>query len=110
MPQNLSISETELCALLSNGLENAIEAAAQVEDEKLRKVRISCQTHKGNLLISIENIFTGQLTMENGLPQSNREGHGFGVKSIAMIADKYNGYFSFEANGEICTLRIALPL
>jgi sensor histidine kinase regulating citrate/malate metabolism len=61
-------------------------------------------------LISIENIFTGQLTMENGLPQSNREGHGFGVKSIAMIAEKYNGYFSFEAKGEIYTLRIALPL
>ena len=35
LPKTLSISETELCALLSNGLENAIEAAAQVEDEKL---------------------------------------------------------------------------
>ncbi|MGB4020319.1 MAG: GHKL domain-containing protein [Syntrophomonadaceae bacterium] len=110
LPDSLAISETELCALLSNGLENAIEAAAQVADEQFRKARISCQTHKGNLLIFIENSFTGEVAMENGLPQSRREGHGFGVKSIVMIAEKYKGYCSFEAKGEIFTLRIVLPL
>lgn len=110
LPQTLSIPETELCALLSNGLENAIEAAAQAADEQFRKARISCQTHKGNLLIFIENSFTGKVKMENGLPQSAREGHGFGVKSMAMIAEKYNGYCSFEATAEIFTLRIALPV
>lgn len=110
LPQLLSISETELCALLSNGLENAIEAAAQADDEQFKKVRISCQTHKDNLLIFIENSFTGKVAMEGGLPQSFREGHGFGVKSMAMIAEKYNGYCSFEAKDEIFTLRIVLPL
>lgn len=109
LPQALSISETELCVLLSNGLENAIEAAGQVTDEQFRKVRISCQIHKSNLLILIENSFTGKVEMENGLPQSLREGHGFGVKSIAIIAEKYNGYSSFEANGEIFTMRLVLP-
>ncbi|MDD4239694.1 MAG: GHKL domain-containing protein, partial [Desulfotomaculaceae bacterium] len=65
---------------------------------------------KGNLLIFIENSFAGELAMENGLPQSLREGHGFGVKSMAMIAERYNGYCSFEAKSEIFTLRIVLPL
>ncbi len=110
LPQSLSISETELCALLSNGLENAIEAAAQVADEQFRKVGISCQTHKGNLLILIENSFAGKVVMENGLPQSHREGHGFGAKSMDMIAEKYNGYCSFETKGEIFIMRIVLPL
>ena len=110
LPQSLSISETELCALLSNSLENAIEAAALVEDEQFRKVRISCQTHKGNLLIFIENSFTGKVIMENGLPQSSREGHGLGVKSMSMIVEKYNGYCSFETKGEIFITRIVLPL
>jgi two-component system sensor histidine kinase AgrC len=110
LPDSLAISKTELCALLSNGLENAIEAAAQVADEQFRKARISCQTHKGNLLIFIENSFTGEVAMENGLPQSRREGHGFGVKSIVMIAEKYKGYCSFEAKNEIFTLGIVLPL
>ncbi len=110
LPQALSIAETEICALLSNSMENAIEAATKVADEQFRKVRISCQTHKGNVLIYIENSFTGELTMEKGLPQSSLEDHGFGVKSIAMIAEKYNGYYSFEAKDEIFTLRIVLPL
>ena len=110
LPQSLSISETELCALLSNGLDNAIEAAAQAANEQLRKVRISCQTHKSNLLIFIENSFMGKVVMENGLPQSLREGHGFGVKSMTMIVEKNNGYCSFEAKDGIFTLRIVLPL
>jgi two-component system sensor histidine kinase AgrC len=110
LPQSLAIPETELCALLSNGLENAIAAAAQVDDKQFRKARISCYTHKGNLLIFIENSFTGKVEMENGFPQSLREGHGFGVKSMVMIAEKHNGYCSFEAKGEIFTLRMVLPL
>ncbi|HHV65442.1 MAG TPA: ATP-binding protein [Peptococcaceae bacterium] len=44
------------------------------------------------------------------MSQSSRDDHGFGVKSIAMIVEKYNGYYSFEAEDEIVTLRIVLPL
>jgi len=47
------------------------------------------------LLIFIENSFTGKAEMENGLPQSRSEGHGFGIKSMTMIAEEYNGYCSF---------------
>jgi two-component system sensor histidine kinase AgrC len=110
LPANLDLPETELCTLLSNGLENAITAAAKVDDEHFRTVRISCQIHKGNLLIFIQNSFTGEVIMENGLPQSRLEGHGFGVKSMAMIAEKNNGYCSFTAEDEIFTLKIVLPL
>ena len=108
LPQTLPIPETELCTLLSNGLENAIVAASQVPEGQFRKVRVSCQTHKRNLLILIENNFTGEVVIQEGLPQSLREGHGFGVRSMTMIAEKYKGLCSFEAKGEIFTLRIAL--
>lgn len=110
LPTSLALSETELCRLLANGMENAITAAAQVADEQFRRVRVNCQTHKGNLLIFIENSFTGEVAMENGLPQSQRQGHGFGVRSMAMIAEKNKGYCSFAAKGEIFTVKIVLPL
>lgn len=109
LPHSLSISDTELCALLSNALENATGAAKEVMDEKFRNVRVSCHIHKRNLLILVENSFTGKVTMENGLPQSHCEGHGLGVKSIRMIAEKHGGFCSFEARDEIFTLRIVLP-
>jgi two-component system sensor histidine kinase AgrC len=94
MPQDIPLSETELCALLSNGLENAVDAASHVADEQFRRVKVRCHIHKNNLLIYIENSFTGKVTIEDGLPLSKREGHGFGAKSMAMIAEKYNGYCS----------------
>jgi sensor histidine kinase regulating citrate/malate metabolism len=110
LPTSLDLPATELCTLLSNGLENAITAAAQVEDGQFRTVRVNCKTHKGNLLIFIENNFTGEVTTENGLPQSHRQGHGFGVRSMVMIAEKYNGYCSFVAKDKIFTLKVVLPL
>lgn len=110
LPAELNFPETELCALLSNGLENAITAASSVEDEELKTVHINCHLHKGNMLILLENNYEADVTMEKDLPQSNREGHGFGVKSMNMIVEKYNGYCSFKAQEGIFTLKIVLPL
>jgi len=110
LPQDLAISETELCALLSNGLENAITAASSIEAEAPKTVRLNCHLHKGHLLILLENNYQGNVTMENGLPQSRRSGQGFGIRSMNMIVEKYNGYCSFEAQDRIFTLKIVLPL
>jgi two-component system sensor histidine kinase AgrC len=110
IPSSLLLSDTELCALLSNGLENAVTAAAEAEVSKQRMVRINCQSHKDKLLIYIRNPYAGAVTMRGGLPESVRPGHGFGVKSIKMIAEKHNGYCAFETEDGMFTLRVVLPL
>lgn len=110
LPQELEFPETELCMLLSNALENSISAAAQIGGDRRRTVRVICTLHKGNMLIYMENSFAGEIAMENGLPRSMSEGHGFGVKSIAMIAEKYDGYCTFIARDGMFTLKIVLPL
>ncbi len=109
LPQDITIEETDLCTLLSNGLENAINACAEVAEKGQRSLHINCQTHKGNLLIFIENSFNGNLLIENGLPGSERQGHGYGMKSIMMITRKYDGYCSYTAQDNTFTLRIVLP-
>ena len=118
LPDVLVISDTEICTLLSNGLENAVEAAAKKPDSapgsdpvsNPGSVRLNCRIHKGNLLILIENTFHGKIEMKNGLPQTNKEGHGFGTKSIAMLAEKYKGYHSFTAKEGLFILKIVLPM
>lgn len=110
IPQTIPIPETELCALLSNGLENALHACTAVADEKERILRVNCQLHKDNLLIFIENSYTGKVDMKNGLPQSHSQNHGFGVKSIMTIVRKYDGYCSYAAEDGIFTLKVVLPL
>lgn len=110
IPAALPLSDTELCALLSNGLENAVFAAAQVDGDAERTVRVNCQPHKDKLLIYIRNPYQGTVTMRNDLPEGSRSGHGFGVKSIKLIVEKHLGYCSFEANNGLFTLKVVLPL
>jgi len=110
IPNSLPIPETALCTLLSNGLENAILATASHSDEKQKTVRVNCQLHKGNLLIYIKNPYEGEVTFRDNLPRSDRPEHGFGVKSIKLIADMHGGFCSFEALDGIFTLKVVLPL
>ena len=110
LPAALPLLDTELCALLSNGLENAVSAAAEVSAALRPTVRFNCQPHKDKLLIYISNPYVGAVAMRGGLPQSRRTGHGFGVKSIKLIVEKHAGYCSFEAQEGLFTLKIVLPL
>lgn len=112
LPNELEINDTELCALLSNMLENAITAAAQVNDIKLRKVYIHAVINNQKLLISTENAYEGTIEMDGELPKSNKKGdrHGFGIKSIMTIVERYNGLYSFETEGGVFILQILLPL
>lgn len=110
LPAELSLPTTELCAIFSNALENAISASSKVKNTSLKKVSVSCYSHKGNLLISVQNGYLGEVPMENNLPIQKQTGHGFGVKSIAMLADRYHGYCSFQAKDELFLLKIVLPL
>lgn len=110
LPQELAIADTELCAVFSNGFENALAAASQVEDAELRTVRVSCSINRDKLLILIQNAYNGKVEMENGIPVSSQEGHGFGCRSIAAIAEKRSGFSTFKAQDGIFTLRVVLPM
>ena len=112
LPEELNVSDTELCALLSNALENAISAAAEIEDEKLRKVYIKAMINNDKLVISTENAYVGEITMEGDLPQSNKKeaGHGFGIRSMVSIVERHGGLYSFETEGGVFIMQLMLPL
>jgi sensor histidine kinase regulating citrate/malate metabolism len=109
VPKDLSIPDTALCSLLSNGLENALHAAATL-DEPLRWVTLYCEHKLNKLLIEIKNPYKGTIVLENGLPATLEEGHGYGCRSILAITQHHRGLCSFEPCGELFTLRIILPL
>jgi len=109
LPPQLPYSETELCSLLSNGLENAIYAASLVPPPKKRQVSIHMGIHCDNLLIQIENTYTGDLFWQDGLPCTNRKEHGLGTKSIRAIVRSHGGDAIFRAQHGLFQLRIMLP-
>ena len=109
LPADLPVSDTALCALLSNGLENALHAAAvpQVQD---KVIELYCGIRFNKLLIEIKNPYAGEIRMEDGLPVSTREGHGYGCRSIQIITHQLRGMCTFSPERGQFVLRIVLPL
>lgn len=109
LPQELAVSNTELCSILSNGLENALNAVGELE-KPLKWVSLYCGIRLNKLLIEVKNPYEGEITMQDGLPVSDRDGHGYGCRSIRSIATQNDGLCTFDAEQGIFTLRVMLPL
>jgi len=109
LPQVISLSDTELCSVVANGLENALQAASQPEVSQ-RWVKFLCEVKGNKLLIQIQNPYTGEVLIRDGLPVSEEEGHGYGCRSIQSIAQRCGGLCSFGTKDGIFTFRSAFPL
>lgn len=104
---------SDIYALFGNAIDNAVEAAGKLEDEGRRVVYISVRVSLGMLAVHIENRFDGKLTFNGGLPSTTKEDnryHGFGMKSIRMIVEKYGGTLSIDVDGDLFGLNILFPL
>ena len=109
LPDKLNIPATELCALLSNGLENALNTVSKLSAPD-RWAELYCSIRANKLLIEIRNPYHGEITIKDGLPVTDREGHGYGCRSIRSIAEQNKGMCVFEPNNGIFTLRIVMPV
>lgn len=108
LPGKLNLPDTELCALLSNGLENAFNAVLQLKEK--RTVALFCAVRQEKLLIEIKNPYKGEIRMENALPVPSDDKPHYGCRSIQSIALRRKGVCSFEAKDGIFTLRVAIPI
>lgn len=108
LPQGLPITDTELCSLVSNGLENALHAVEKL-DKHRRWVQFTCRVRSSNLLLEIKNPYKGKVYMQDGVPVSTQENHGYGCHSIRAIAQRSRGHCLFLPKDGVFTLRVALP-
>lgn len=110
LPKNLPIQDTEICALYYNILENALTATKNTLLEKDKFIYVKSLLKDDKLLINVENGFNGEIIMKDDLPVSIKKdgGHGFGIKSIIDITERYDGLYTFEPKGNIFTTKILL--
>lgn len=105
----LTLSDTELTAILSNALENAFHAVINLaSDSKWVDFYLNVKANK--VLIEIKNPYFGELLIQNELPVSSKDGHGYGCRSIKSIVEKHKGMCSFSPENGIFVLRVILPL
>ena len=92
------IDEVDLCNLMGNMLDNAIEACEKCRDSQ-RVIEIKIQMHDNKYLLMIENT-APENALENNkqlaTTKDDKSRHGYGVKSIKSIAEKYNGMVDFS--------------
>ena len=96
LPEHLPIDEVELCLVLSNLLENALEASLRTAPAR-RKIKLTVYLHGGSLtLIQVENAYDGAIREKSGVFQSSkRKGDGVGIQSVRHIAEKSGGVSTF---------------
>lgn len=103
-PKHAGIRSADLCAILGNLLDNALEAAGQVIEPEKRLVKLTIRRINQMLVIKVENYFADSPIQVNGeLKTTKTEGglHGWGLKSARTAALKYDGMVRTECSGEL---------
>ena len=107
------MNEAELYSLFGNAIDNAITAVRKVEDESRRYIGLNVSQLKGFVKVNIHNYYEGELNFsEEGLPlttKADKENHGFGMKSIRYIVEKYGGTVSVKTEKGVFNLNILFP-
>lgn len=109
LPAQISVDETDFCLVLSNLLENALEASLKTAKFRQR-IDIKIYRHASNLiLIQIENAFDGKIQQKHGIfLSSKRNENGIGIQSVRHIVEKTGGGCDFTYDNGIFTAKIML--
>ena len=109
LPQTLPIDEINMCLVLSNLLENALEASIRTAPDR-RQIKITAYLHAGRLLlIEVENAYDGEIREKDGVFQSSkRKGNGVGIQSIQHIAEKSGGASTFACQNGVFSAKVML--
>lgn len=110
IPLKLKSSELDLCCILGNLFDNAIEASLKLPEEE-RMIRVYMDMKNTQLYISFTNFTaTGKLKKQGNLFRSTKgEGHGFGLVRIDAIVERLDGYISRNSEEGAFTTEILLP-
>lgn len=97
------LSSADVYALFGNLMDNAIESVMKETDTDKRIISILVAARNQGSFIHMENYCKEQVAFADGLPQTTKKDkhyHGFGVKSIRYIVDKYKGELLMHAEQE----------
>ena len=110
IPLKLKSSELDLCCILGNLFDNAIEASLKLPEEE-RMIRVYMDMKNTQLYISFTNFTaTGKLKKQGNLFRSTKgDGHGFGLVRIDAIVERLDGYISRNSEEGAFTTEILLP-
>ncbi|SEA42273.1 GHKL domain-containing protein [Pseudobutyrivibrio sp. ACV-2] len=103
----------DVYAMFGNLLSNAIEAVSKLENHEKRMISLTVRRRNDFVHILVDNYYDNTLSFHNGLPESTKEQphlHGYGLKSIRYLAEKYNGNLTISADEDVFHVNILMPI
>lgn len=107
----ISICDEDIVVILSNLLNNAIEACEKCPNKKVMKLKFVKE--KDNVIISVKNTYDGKLDIKDGEIQTSKKyemnEHGIGIKNIIDVIEKYQGSYAIKNDKHEFYFSIILP-
>lgn len=111
IPRDMEVSDSVLCGVLGNALDNAIEACSQLKEEE-RLVKVFMKVERKNLFIEIKNHYDGTiLATQDGRLISRKENpqeHGMGLRIMRELLDHADGNLETKWDERVFTLRVMI--
>lgn len=110
VPEKLALSAYDMNIIFGNIIENAIEAQKGVN---VPKIDLLVTYSKGSLIIELCNTYSQKLHWKGGLPVSTKRPaweHGYGIRNVKKVLEKYTSTLDFDCTGEWFTVRILMKI
>ena len=103
----LPVDEVYFSSIVSNALDNALNAQMKIPAER-RNIKLLLKNSGGKLLFSVKNPVSGPVAFADGLPVSDKKGHGYGTQSIRYLTERLGGNCQFTVQDGMFVLRVVL--
>ena len=110
VPEKISVEDVDLCVILGNLMDNALEACRLIE-ERERFLRIYMTVNKSQLYLSIQNSARAEPDFdERNYITKKRGNHGLGMKRVQAAVEKYHGYLNLANEPGIFAAEVTMPV
>ncbi|QIB68792.1 GHKL domain-containing protein [Aminipila butyrica] len=106
IPKTLGIPDYDLCIILGNLLENAVNACGKLAHTRV--IQLETRSTRNQLLFMVKNNFNGEIHHHDGIPLSKKVNGGFGLRSVKEVIAGHNGDITFEWNEDSFTTFVAV--
>ena len=101
LADDIQLTPMDICTILANQIDNAIEAAEKIEDPALRYVQVDIAQKQRYTFFRVENsIKEGSVSEQEifNTTKENKRDHGIGISNIESVAERYGGTLQMEIN------------
>lgn len=107
-----AIPAMDICTILSNALDNAVEACIKIEKKKDRYIDVKINDGLSEMIISVKNPSSEEPKRRAGMyvsAKKDSQNHGLGLKSIKRTVDKYKGDMLIKYENGVFNLVVSIP-